>query len=370
MSVIYQLLGRVLPTRGAPTDPRRIVLIRPCCIGDVVMATAALSALRVGYPRAHLTAAVGGWSRQVMVGHPDVDEVLDTGSGAHPVANLAGFRKFVRKLREGNFDLAVSLVRSPKMSAAVLAANIPYRVGIDSAGRGFGYNLRAALDPNVARHEVDVYLDALRPLGINVTGFVPNVWVSARVVDRMYQTLIQQNIDPHEQFLVVNPSGGKNPGAQMDAKRYPPLKLGALVARVCEAFDIAQVVIVAGPGDEELVAQLQTQIHQQWVAVFVGNLSFAEIGAAAQIAALYVGHDTGLTHYAAAVGARVAMILGPTDPGRYRAYSQRAIALWKPYTLPAGGFVAGAPPDWNWERDGISVEEAAAQTIAFMGDAG
>ena len=54
----------------------RIVFIRPCCIGDVVLATAALSALRAAYPGAHITWAVGGWSRHAIEYHPAVDAIL------------------------------------------------------------------------------------------------------------------------------------------------------------------------------------------------------------------------------------------------------------------------------------------------------
>ncbi|MEL6150965.1 MAG: glycosyltransferase family 9 protein, partial [Chloroflexota bacterium] len=82
-------------------------------------------------------------------------------------------------------------------------------------------------------------------------------------------------------------------------------------------------------------------------------------------AILYIGNDTGLTHYAAATYAITAMLLGPTDPARYGTYNPDTISLWKPYPLPPGGFADGAPPNWNWDTDGITPQEAASQ-IATM----
>ena len=123
-------------------QPKRVVLILPCCIGDVVMATATLQALRRGWPEAHITWAVGGWSKQAVDHHPLLDAILDTGPAALPVKSPHGFVRFVSQLRGGHFDLAVSLVRSPLMSLAVRLSGIPQRAGLDSAGRGFGYNLR------------------------------------------------------------------------------------------------------------------------------------------------------------------------------------------------------------------------------------
>ena len=60
------------------------------------------------------------------------------------------------------------------------------------------------------------------------------------------------------------------------------------------------------------------------------------------------------------------MILGPTDPARYAPFAPDALAVWKPSPVVRGGVSAGIPTDWNWERDGISVDEAERAILAFM----
>jgi ADP-heptose:LPS heptosyltransferase len=95
-------------------------------------------------------------------------------------------------------------------------------------------------------------------------------------------------------------------------------------------------------------------------------LSFGEIAALARGARLYIGNDTGLTHLAAAAGAKTVMILGPSDPNRYAPFAPDSLALWKPAALPGGGVAAGAPTDWDWARDGISVDEAEQQIRAWL----
>jgi hypothetical protein len=62
------------------------------------------------------------------------------------------------------------------------------------------------------------------------------------------------------------------------------------------------------------------------------------------------------------------MILGPSDPQRYAPFADNALALWKPTAVPHGGVVAGAPPDWDWSRDGISVDEAEAKIRAWLSE--
>ncbi len=343
----------------------RIVLILPCCIGDVVIATAVLSALRRGYPHAQITWAVGGWSRHAVEHHPDVNAILDTGAAALPVKSMRGFLRFVRQLRAGRFDLAVSLVRSPLMSAAVLLSGIPRRAGLDSNGRGFGYNIRAAIDPDVIRHEGDIYLDVPRALGLDTHDCTANLPIRSSEQDAA-RALIADNAAFARGFTVINPAGGRNPGMVMDSKRYPPAQLAELANRLYADFQLPYVVIGAAsdrPIIDALTAKL-TAPHR----VFAGELSFQQIAALAAASAAYIGNDTGLTHLAAAAGAKTVMILGPTDPARYAPFTApgRSLALWKPYAVAHRGVAAGDVSGWDWARDGISVDDAYTHIVNFL----
>jgi ADP-heptose:LPS heptosyltransferase len=354
---VCTLLSWLVPQRPAPTKPRRIVLILPCCIGDVVLGTAALAALRRAYPQAHITWAVGSWSRAAVEHHNLLDAVLDTGQQAIP-----GVWQLARQLRAGGFDLAVSLVRSPRVSLAVLLSGIPHRAGLDSAGRGFGYSVRAPVDPRQPRHEADVYLDVARALGINVSGCWANVPVRAEDRQRVPALLMEQGITPP--YIVIHPGGGRNPGMIMDAKRWLPEHFAVLTNRLSNRMK-ASVVVVAGPADQAIVDRVQTGLDKP-AAAFVGKLIFGEIAALARDAVVYIGNDTGLTHLAAAAGARTVMILGPSDPKRYAPFTPRSLALWKPTAVQREGVSAGTPRDWDWRRDGIGVDEAEQQIVDFL----
>jgi ADP-heptose:LPS heptosyltransferase len=344
----YLILSRLFPTRAAPSNPRRIVVILPCCIGDVILGTAALCALRRAYPAAQITWAVGRWSRAALEGHDLLDDLLDTGAGASPVYSLP---TFVRQLRAGRFDLAVSLTRSPLMSAAVWLSGIPYRAGLDSAGRGFGYNIRAPINPQTIRHEAEIYLDVPRALGIDTAG----CWANVPVREQW------QSAAP---YMVINPAGGRNPGMTLDVKRYPPELVAALANRLSAALN-TRVIVVAGKDDQPLVDAVSAALDHPPEA-FVGALTFAQIAALARGALVYIGNDTGLTHLAAAAGAKTVMILGPTDPRRYAPFAPNALAVWKPAAVAQAGVAAGVPVDWQWARDGISVEEAERAITAFL----
>lgn len=341
---------------------RRIVLILPCCIGDVVLATATLKALRRAYPEAHITWAVGTWSKGVVEHHDMLDAVLDTGEAALPVKSAGGLWRFVRQLRAGQYDLAVSLVRSPLMSLAVWLSGIPQRAGLDSAGRGFGYNVRAPIDPNVPHHEGDIYLDVARALRLDTT----DCWANMPVYDEDRQTMwrLLDEKGVRGDFILLNPAGGRNPGMLMDAKRWPPENFATLAKRLEKQLN-AQMVLLAGPGDGDIIEAVHSFLLER-PATFVGGLSFGQISALANMSQLYVGNDTGLTHLAAASGARTVMILGPSDPKRYAPFAPHSLALWKPTSLGTGGVSGGAPQDWDWGRDGIGADEAFEQISVWL----
>lgn len=339
-------------------SPSRILIYLPCCIGDVVLATAALAALRRAYPQAHIAWAVGGWSMGVIAAHPALDALHETGAAALPVRSIGGFADTVRLLRHARYDTLVSLVRSPLMSAAALLSGIPARAGIDSGGRGFGYTHRAIINPAQPRHEAQVYLDVVAALGVDTTDCYANVPVPAA------ERGIAARHGITSPYVVINPAGGRNPGMMMDVKRYPPAQLAALADRLAARMG-ARLVIMAGKDDAEIVAALRRHLRAPALE-FVGTLSFGAIAALAAESALYIGNDTGLTHYAAAAGARTVMLLGPTDPARYAPFTPRSLALWRATALPAGGVAAGAPQAFDWARNGIGVDDAETRIVKWM----
>ena len=306
----------------ASSNPKRIVLIRPCCIGDAVMATAALSGLRESFPGAHISWVAGPWSARAIAHHPALDEIVDTGADM-PLKSAAGFMRLVGLLRAGSYDMAVSLVRSPLMSLAARLSGIPLRAGLDSGGRGFGYNLRVAVDPDAPEHESAIYLRVVSA----VAGREVQAYANLPVTDAARATVRtrlenQQVLRP---FIVAHPGGGVNPGARFEGKRFPLPLFAETLNRVAEAWG-ASVILLGGPGDAELVAAVARDLKARQ-AQWINQLNFAEIGALAADSLVYIGNDSGLTHLAAASGAKTVMLMGPTDPRRYAPYAPGSIAV-------------------------------------------
>ena len=360
--MLYSILSHLFPTKGIIKTPQRIVFIRPCCIGDVVMATGALSALRQTYPEAHITWAVGSWSARTVEYHPALDAILDTGRGDLPVRSVGEMMRFVLQLRDGQFDMAVSLVRSPLMSLAVSLSGIPVRVGLDSDGRGFGYNVRVRIQPDSIEHEGAIYLKVIQKIAGHPIHAFANLPVLDSALSSIQTRLITEKITTP--FIIAHPGGGSNPGMQMDSKRYPLAQLADMLNQVADHLS-ASIILIGGPKDGDLVERVSRKLTVEHVS-WVGELSFPEIGALAESALFYIGNDTGLTHVASASGARTVMMMGPSDPKRYAPFTPNHLVLWKSIKLQSGGVASAHQQDWDWSRDGFTVEAGVEKIIEFI----
>ena len=327
------------------------------------MATAALAAARRSFPSAHIHFAVGSWSRAALAGHPDIDDFLDTGPAAQPTDTWPGFWRFVRQLRAGRYDLAISLVRSARMSLALRFSGIPYRAGIDSGGRGFGYQFRARINSATPRHESEVYLDVMRALGIETAGCTPHIPLLHEAAETLRMKVAKRGIAAP--YFVLHPGGGANPGMSLLAKRWPLGHFAALAQRLAERWR-ARAVWLVGEKESSLIESLPASLRMEG-HTFNGVLSLAEIAQLAASALVYIGNDSGLSHLAAACGARVATIFGPSDPRRYAPRGPAAIALHRTSSLSSPSALAQAARDWDWGRDGVSVDEAEAAIVKLVG---
>lgn len=360
MTWLYAILGRLLPSRPPAThaQPSRIVIVLPCCIGDVVNGTAVLVALRRAYPHAHIAWAVGSWSRAILEQQSRLDDLIDTGPGALPAATPTALLRFVGALRRGRYDLAVSLVRSPRAALAVWMSGIPVRAGLDSGGRGFGYNVRAPIDPNEERREADIYLDVVRALGLSVDQTTTHVDIPPSAMARAQAEVKALGLSGR--YVVINTSGGNNPGMSMASKRYPPEQLAQVIVGL-RASGI-NAILTAGPTDAALAVAVQSQLDHP-APESVGKLTPLELVAFASLGLGYIGFDTGLTHAAAAAGVRTVMIMGPTSPARYAPHNPAGIAVWRPVQVAASGVGGRDPVGFDWRRDGVAPEEVITAAL-------
>jgi lipopolysaccharide heptosyltransferase II len=316
----------------ARTQPRSIVVIKPCCLGDLIMTTPLLEILHHNYPQASITYVAGNWSKVIVEHAPAVNHVIDCGTVGIPGRyKVQEYLRLAQLLRRSSFDLAFVLDRSPMLTLLPWFAGVPRRVGPDSLGRGFSLTDRVAVSasPLHLQHQAEIYLDLARAIGLSVDSprmqFVPTAAEKQQIP-----------LDSHLRIAVF-PGGGSNPGMQLTSKRWPVERYREIVRRLVLERNV-HVLLIGGPDDKVLTQMILEglTIPDGMVTDLAGQTSFGEMAAYLEACALFIGNDSSPMHLAAAVGTPVIAIFGPTSPQEYGPYppdDPRHIALWR---HPAG----------------------------------
>lgn len=285
--------------------PQRILVRLPNWVGDVVMATPALAALRAAHPGAKIVAEGRPYLAGLVRGLPSLDTFLP-----EPRATLAR----TRALREQHFDWAVLLPDSVRSALAPFLARVPVRAGYarDPLRRAL---LSRALEPprdeagrRVAISMVERYLRITRALGCpdgdrrTVLGIDPAARESAA------KRLAEAGVPAGARTLVVTP--GASFGA---SKLWPPGHFAAAGDEIARRHGLA-VVLAPGPGEEALAREIAGAMRERAAVLADPPTALAELVALIAGAALHLGNDTGPRHIAVALGTPTVVLIGPTDP--------------------------------------------------------
>jgi len=303
----------------------RILVIRLDRIGDVVLSTPALQHLRQAYPSAFLAMMVRPACRDVVEGHPALDEViLYDKDGRH--RGVAGTVWFAHELRGKRFDTALVLHPSNRSHWIPWLAGIPVRIGYD---RNCAWLLTHRLPHRKQegrKHEAEYTVELLRALGLEPPRLLsPSVPVRPEAqagIARMFQAA---GVDGAATVVALHPS------ASDASKRWPSDRFAQLADRLIDSCG-ARVVLVAGPDDApHALAVEQAMRHRPLNAA--GALSVGELAALLSRCRLLVSNDSGPVHVAAAVGTPVVALFGRAQPGinaaRWRPLGPRHVVLDK-----------------------------------------
>ncbi len=287
-----------------PEHPR-ILVIRRRYLGDVVLLGSFLRNLRLHWPGAHIGVAVDAAYADALALNPDVNASL-----ALPL-HVAQWPAFVRRLRRPRWTHVFNFDNTERTALIARLTGAPFRLGLHHGGfpvklRGF-YTV-VVNDPN-EQHEsnpiTEYYLRALPAAGVPVVS--REVRLVPRETDLAHLRRIVGAAGP---VLLVHP------GSRSPARIWPADRFAAVCDRVQDELG-AQVVIVGGPGDAALIADIRgrARIH---ILTLPQAPSLPRFAALAQLAAVVLCHDSGPMHVAAAVGTRVVALYGSQNSVLFR----------------------------------------------------
>jgi heptosyltransferase-3 len=323
------VLRRRAPVASMP--PRKILLIRPDHLGDVLWLTPALRALRRGLPDATLAVAIGPWSRPILAANGDYDDLLvldfpgftrrPKGGALAPYRTL---RAAAAELRARGFDTAIVL-RDDHWWGGLLAATagIPRRLGF--AHPDVAPFLTEALPLPVGEHValgdlrlIDAVLrdaggaailpDARAEQEARVRH--PLVFASGAAADARAAAILAPLGASAAPIVAIHASAG------VPVKLWDEGRLAAVADGLAREFG-ARIVLTGGARDEALTGAVAAAMETAPPLDLTGRTTIPELVALYGRCALVLGPDSGALHLAVASGTPTLHLYGPADPVRF-----------------------------------------------------
>ncbi|MCP4747098.1 MAG: lipopolysaccharide heptosyltransferase II [Desulfobacteraceae bacterium] len=276
-------------------------------VGDAVMTTPAMRALRKGFPGARITLLVKPWVGPVFENNPNIDDLMIyKADGRHK--GPFGLLRLVRDLRRQNFDAALLFQNAFEAALLSWLAAIPFRAGYTTDGRTLLLTERIHNWRLLKKgHLIDYYLGLPYALGIGVNGRKLEITLTKQETLHARQTLNSLGVMKDQIILGFNPGA-----AHGTAKRWPVERYAALGKALKERFD-ARIVIFGSPGEAGLGQALADKIGDG-CSNLAGATTLRQAMALIGLCNLFITNDSGLMHVAAALDVPQVAVIGPTDP--------------------------------------------------------
>ena len=310
----------------------RIAVFCPNLVGDSVMASPTLRALRRGFPDARIVGVMKPSVAATLAGSPRIDEVLL--SDPKSSDRRRRFPDVVRRLRAGRFDLAVLLPNSIRSALMARVGGIERTVGYARGGRGLLLTDRL-VPPKDDRGRfvpvpiVEYYLGLARHLGAPVESLTCELFTTPEdeaATDRAWRCLGIIGGDP---VVSLNTGGAFGP-----SKNWPTEHFATLARLLIEAMPV-RVLVVCGPDERIAARAIVDRVGDPRVV----SLADEDVGigltkGSVRRSSLLITTDSGPRHFAAGFGVPVISLFGPTRIAWTRTYHPLAVHLQQP--VPCG----------------------------------
>jgi len=296
---------------AAPFDltmVRRVLVVRLRSIGDTVLATPTLAALRHFLPEARIEILLEEWVAPLLTAHPDVDEVVTIKRG-----DTMNRIRAVRGLRARKYDVVFNLHGGTTATLLTRTTGAPHRVGFADYQYGFLHNHAAppaaSLWGRSPLHSVEQQLAIVAAVGVPVSSHIPTrLAVTEQATAHIASKLSAHGITHDESVALLHPA------AAFATKQWTTEGF----ARIAEHLSARgfKVVALAAAHERTTLEALRTLIRAPLVTF--DDLTLPEVTALAERASLFVGNDSGVAHIAAAVRTPSVIIFGSSNVAHWR----------------------------------------------------
>jgi len=287
----------------------KILIIKFGAAGDLILAIPSFRAVRKRFPAGKITLLVEPAHREIIRGCPYLDYIVvyDRKKKDHSLKNTL---KLGSRLRGEDFDLVIDLQNNSRSHLISYLSCAPKRYGYN---RGIGRFLltdkadefRTIMPP--LRHQLRV----LNLLGIGEMNDDLELWPSGEDKRAISDFLSEKGLLPGQLLIGINSGSSR----RWETKRWPLARFAELGARLSQ--ELGAMVVITGQKSEQHRSQKLISLMKGRTINAVGKTSLAELACLISRCQVFISGDTAPLHVAAAMGAKLVALFGPTDPVRH-----------------------------------------------------
>jgi heptosyltransferase-1 len=294
------------PIQNAP--PKKILIVKPSSLGDVVHSLPFLNAIRERFPSSEIHWVIAKGLEDLLTGHPMIDRVWIINKDmwkklSYIRDSLRELRIFMKAIKEEKYDMVVDLQGLLRSGIIAMSTGSPLRVGFQEAREGSRFFYTHMIRGGRDVHAVDRYLKIAAFLGCDIDGICFPMPLS-------FESSVQAGISLPADYAAIAP------GARWGTKRWPPEKFGRLASLLP-----LNTVVVGSRGDMDYAKKVLDLSKGKAISL-AGKTTLKALIEVIRGARFFISNDSGPMHIAAALGIPVFAIFGPTDPERTGPYGK------------------------------------------------
>lgn len=283
---------------------KRILIIEPNWLGDILFTTPAIRAIRENNPDAFIACMLHPRCAEMLENNPNIDRlVFFDERGAHK--GILAKISLIRNLRRLQFDTVVSFHRSMTRILIAYLSGIPRRVGCYTRKRAWLLTDPVKV-PTKPFHRVEYFLNITRALGLDTDNKDYQFHIPEGSLKSAEGILEQSGIGANDEFFVVNPGGN------WLAKRWPRQSYASLCKELAAVYG-KKILLTGAAKDRELSEEIVC-INPGLVTNICGKTTLKELAAIMRKAKAVVANDSGPMHIAISQKTPTIALFGPTSP--------------------------------------------------------
>ncbi len=285
-------------------NPEKILLIQLRRIGDVLMTTPAVKAVKKRFSTSRITFLTEPPSDEIFRNNPYVDEIL-----LHNRKwGLKNYLKFICELRKRQFDLVIDFFGNPRSAQIAFFSGVKHRLGFNFRGRRWAYTSTVALPKNKNLYSPLHKLQLLKPLGIDEGDYQIEFFCSA--TDYEYAEKLTKKLGIIEDDFVI----ALCPVSRREYKAWPAEKFIWIADKLIEKY-ATKILFMCGPNEKAFIDNIKRQMkYTDKTLDDYESSTISHVRAFFEKVNLYVGNDNGLRHIAIAAHTPTVTVFGQSNP--------------------------------------------------------